>query len=134
MITKYAIENKKKAADPKRQKTSGQEKLFYKAEEELLLRQSEASFSFKTIFRETLEDGTKKNIAGGGQGAPETQYKLVYLIKYSEYQKRVKEMQGFLKSMVEWDYNSLIKDAQKVRAASNMLFESVVDELQSQQI
>jgi hypothetical protein len=43
-------------------------------------------------------------------------------------------MQGFLKSMDEWDYNSLIKDAQKVRAASNMLFESVVDELQSQQI
>ena len=70
MITKYAIENKKKAADPKRQKKSGQEKLYYKAEEELLLRHSEASFSFKTIFRETLEDGTKKNIAGGGQGAP----------------------------------------------------------------
>ena len=30
------------------------------------------SFSYKTIFRETMEDGSKKTIVGGGQGAPET--------------------------------------------------------------
>jgi hypothetical protein len=46
-----------------------------------------------------MEDGTKKNIIGGGNGAPETQYKLIYLIKYSEYEKRLKELQAFLKAL-----------------------------------
>jgi hypothetical protein len=38
-----------------------------------------------------LEDGTKKLFIGGG-GGPETHYKLVYLIKTSEYEKRIKEL------------------------------------------
>jgi hypothetical protein len=37
-----------------------------------------------------LEDGTKKLFLSGG--GPETPYKLVYLIKYSEYEKRIKEL------------------------------------------
>ncbi len=49
-----------------------------------------------------MDDGTKKNIVGGGKGAPETQYKLVYLIKYSEYEKRIKEIQPFLKALQVW--------------------------------
>jgi len=97
VITKYAVENKKRGA---KGTTGGEEKLYYKAEDEMFVRHAEASFAFKTTFRETLEDGTKKNIVGGGQGAPETQYKLVYLIKYSEYQKRARELQAFLKSLV----------------------------------
>ena len=63
------------------------------------MRSAEVSFSFKTIFRETLEDGTKKAIVGGGQNAPETQYKLIYLIKWSEYERRLKELGGFLKAL-----------------------------------
>lgn len=89
MISRYSIENQRKK-DLKRVKT--EEKLYYKAEDELFLRSAEISFSFKTIFRETMADGTKKSISGGGQGAPETQYKLIYLIKYSEYEKRIKEL------------------------------------------
>lgn len=46
-----------------------------------------------------MQDGTKKSIVGGGQNAPETQYKLIYLIKWSEYEKRLKELQGFLKAL-----------------------------------
>ena len=44
-----------------------------------------------------MADGTKMNIVGGGKNAPETQYKMDYLIKFSEYEKRVRELQGFLK-------------------------------------
>jgi hypothetical protein len=98
VISRYSIENaRRKGPDAKKQKT--EEKLYYKAEDDLFLRHCEASFSFKTIYRETLEDGTKKTIVGGGQGAPETQYKFVYLIKYSEYEKRLKELQSFLKAL-----------------------------------
>jgi hypothetical protein len=63
------------------------------------LRHAEVSFSFKTIYRETLADGTKKSVVGGGNNAPETQYKLIYLIKYSEYEKHLKELQPFLKAL-----------------------------------
>lgn len=63
------------------------------------MKHAEVSFSFKTIFRETLEDGTKKSIVGGGASAPETQYKLIYIIKYSEYEKRSKELQKFLQAL-----------------------------------
>lgn len=103
VISRYSIENQRRAAaaaaalDPKKQKL--EEKLFYKAEDELFLRTCESSFSFKTIYRETMDDGTKKIVIGGGQGAPEAQYKLVYLIKYSEYQKRIKELQAYFKAL-----------------------------------
>jgi len=71
VISRYTIENSRRVAgEQKRQKT--EEKLYYKAEDELFLRSAELSFSYKTIFRETMEDGTKKTIIGGGQGAPET--------------------------------------------------------------
>ncbi len=52
---------------------------------------AEVCFSFKTTFRETLEDGSKKIIIGGAGGS-ETHYKLVYLIKFSEYEKKIKEL------------------------------------------
>jgi len=98
VISRYSVENARRgASDQKRQKTD--EKLFYKAEDELFLRSAELSFSFKTIFRETMQDGTKKSIVGGGQNAPETHYKLIYLIKWSEYEKRLKELNGFLKAL-----------------------------------
>jgi hypothetical protein len=72
VISRFSIENARKGAgELKKQKV--EEKLFYKAEDELFLRSAEVSFSFKTVYRETMEDGTKKNIIGGGHGAPETQ-------------------------------------------------------------
>jgi hypothetical protein len=46
-----------------------------------------------------MQDGSKKVIVGGGNNAPETHYKLVYLIKWSEYEKRLRELQGFLKAL-----------------------------------
>ena len=53
VISRYSIENARRgASDQKRQKT--EEKLYYKAEDELFLRNAELSFSFKTIFRETM--------------------------------------------------------------------------------
>jgi hypothetical protein len=106
VISRYTIENPKKAAANasevglKRQKTS-EERLFYKAEDELFLRSAELSFSFKTIFRETMQDGSKKSIVGGGANAPETHYKLVYLIKWAEYERRLKELPGYLKALQE---------------------------------
>ncbi len=63
VISKYSIENQRKK-DLKRVKT--EEKLYYKAEDELFLRSAEISFSFKSTIRETMADGTKKNIIGGG--------------------------------------------------------------------
>lgn len=112
VISRYSIENAKSkrqaaaaAATNKRMRlttpssNAAEEKLYYKAEDELFLRSAEAQFSFKTIFRETMDDGTKKVIVGGGKNAPETQYKLVYLIKYSAYENRVKELGGFLKAL-----------------------------------
>lgn len=84
VISRYSIENarskKIQAAAAQANKrmrlttpsTTGEEKLYYKAEDELFLRHAEVSFSFKTIYRETMEDGTKKVIVGGGPNAPET--------------------------------------------------------------
>ena len=98
VISRYAVENSRKSAtDQKRQKID--EKIYYKAEDELFLRSAELSFSFKTIFRETMQDGTKKSIIGGGTNSPETHYKLIYLIKMSEYEKRLKELEGFMKTL-----------------------------------
>jgi hypothetical protein len=106
VISRYTIENPKKAATSdaplKRQKTSSaEERLFYKAEDELFLRSADLAFSFKTIFRETMQDGSKKSIVGGGANAPETHYKLVYLIKWAEYERRLKELPGYLKGLQE---------------------------------
>lgn len=94
MISRYSVENPRKGKAPVKE-----EKLYYKAEDELFLRSAELSFSFKTTFRETLADGTKLNIVGGGSKAPETQYKLIYVIKYSEYERRTKEIKAFLNAL-----------------------------------
>ncbi|CDW91073.1 UNKNOWN [Stylonychia lemnae] len=94
-ITRYTIENEKRDGLKKQKTEGGNTKLYYKAEDELFSRHAEVSFSFKTIFRETMQDGQKKNIVGGGSGAPETHYKMIYLIKYSEYEKRLKEIANF---------------------------------------
>ena len=42
-----------------------------------------------------MPDGTKKVVVGGG-GGPETHYKLIYLIKYSEFEKRLKDLGNYL--------------------------------------
>lgn len=68
VISKYTVENKKKGATENKQQKI-EEKLYYRAEDELFLRSAEMQFSFKTVFRETMQDGTKMNITGGG---PET--------------------------------------------------------------
>ncbi|TNV78286.1 hypothetical protein FGO68_gene12590 [Halteria grandinella] len=109
VISRYSIENARSKRQQAAQATnkrmrlatpsSTEEKLYYKAEDELFLRSAESHFSFKTIFRETMEDGTKKVIVGGGKNAPETQYKLVYLIRYSAYENRIRELNGFLKAL-----------------------------------
>jgi hypothetical protein len=38
-----------------------------------------------------MADGKKKSVIGGG-GGPETHYKMIYLIKYQDYEKRLKEL------------------------------------------
>jgi hypothetical protein len=48
-----------------------------------------------------MQDGTKKSIVGGGANAPETHYKLAYLIKWSEYERRLKELPSYLKALQE---------------------------------
>ncbi len=66
------------------------EKLWYKQEDDLFSQNAEICFSYKTTFRETMQDGTKKNIVGGG--GSETHFKMIYLIKFSEYEKRLKDL------------------------------------------
>jgi hypothetical protein len=90
VISRYSVENESRMGQ-KKQKV--QEKLYYKSEDDLFSKNAEVSFSFKTIFRETTEEGKKINIIGGN-GGPETHYKLIYLIKYSEYEKRGKELKN----------------------------------------
>ena len=92
VISKYAIENpKKNKGGQVEKKQKGDEKLYYKPEDEIFSKHAEVNFAFKAVFRETMEDGTKKTITGGG--GPETLYKMIYLIKYSEFEKRIKELQ-----------------------------------------
>ena len=88
MVSRYTLESEKRREN-KKQKVD--ERLYYKFEDDVFSKHAELSFSFKTVFRETLEDGSKRNIIGG-VGGSETHYKLVYLIKFSEYEKRLKEL------------------------------------------
>lgn len=80
----------------KKQKTAAAatERLYYKYEDELFSKHAEVSFSYMTTFRETMEDGNKQNFTGGN-GA-ETHYKLIYLIKFSEYEKRINELAKYI--------------------------------------
>eukprot|EP00347_Sterkiella_histriomuscorum_P017446 403349340 len=98
-ITRYTVDNmdlkKNKNQTQQEQPKTGNTKMFYKPEDELFSRHAEVQFSYKTTFRETMQDGTKKNVVGAGQGAPEIHYKMIYLIKYSEYEKRIREIPKF---------------------------------------
>jgi hypothetical protein len=85
VITRFTTANKKN----KNKKEIG-ERLYYKFEDELFSKHADVSFSFKTTFREVDEDGNKISIVGGNEG--EIHYKLVYVIKYSEYVKRISEL------------------------------------------
>ena len=90
VISRFTRENKKKG---KGKQESAGERLYYKYEDEVMSKGAEVCFEFKTRFKEVLEDGTKQFFTGGGiGGGPETHYKLVYLIRMSEYEKRLKEL------------------------------------------
>lgn len=80
----------------KQQKTDTvTQRLYYKPEDEFFSKFAEISFAYKTTFKETLADGSTKIVTGGGNG-PETHYKMIYLIKNSEYEKKLKDLPRFL--------------------------------------
>jgi len=70
------------------------ERCYYKYEDEIFQKSADISFAFKTTFRDVDEEGNKISIVGGG--GPESHYKLVYLIKFSEYVKKFPELEAFL--------------------------------------
>lgn len=54
--------------------------------------EAEASFTFVTTFRQLDDEGKKINITGS-TNAFETQYKLVYLVKWQSYLKKLQALQ-----------------------------------------
>jgi hypothetical protein len=63
----------------------------------LFSKQADVSFAFKTTFREVDENGKKISMVGElGSGNPEIHYKLIYLVKYSEYVKQLPELKKYL--------------------------------------
>ena len=56
---------------------------------------AEHSFTFMTTHKMTDEEGRKQYIQGS-RGGPETQYKLVYLIRFGEYVKKVAGLKKML--------------------------------------
>lgn len=55
--------------------------MYYHIEDKIFWPEAEASFTFMTTFR-YVDDAGKKQSVQGNQGGPETQYKLVYLIRF----------------------------------------------------
>lgn len=60
-----------------------------------MLPEAELSFSYLTTFRYVDDDGKKQNVQGA-QGGPETQYKLVYLLKFDTYVSKVAVLKKML--------------------------------------
>lgn len=81
VLSKYATKNQQT------EDAEGQQRMYYKWEDEVFEKESEMSFTYLTTFADTDDNG-KKVYSHGGGGA-ETQHKLVYLISFKEYLKQV---------------------------------------------
>ena len=80
VISKYTIPTGKQSQ--KRQKQTPEDnRMYYHIEDKIFWPEAEASFTFMTTFR-YVDDAGKKQSVQGNQGGPETQYKLVYLIRF----------------------------------------------------
>ena len=58
-----------------------------------MLGEAECSFAFPATFRSTDEEGGKINVVGRSAGSSETQFRLVYLIKWQKYLQKMKVLQ-----------------------------------------
>ena len=65
--------------------------MYYHVEDQYLWPGAEFSFTYMTTFRFIDDDGKKQSVQGA-QGGPETQYKVVYLIKYDQFVKRISQL------------------------------------------
>ena len=70
--------------------SKGEEKLFYKWEDNLLWQASDVSFTFKATFTTLDDDGNKQTYTGSRDGK-EVQHRLIYLIKYDRYLQEIKK-------------------------------------------
>lgn len=95
VLSKFSVPNACIAANPDRK-----ERLHYRWEDDVFERDAEVSFCYQSTFKEMAEDGTKSYIQGtcaqAGGGA-ETQYRIVYLISWKNYEKRIDTLAGYIK-------------------------------------
>lgn len=77
-----------------------EDRRYYHWEDQVFEKHSEICFHYLSTFKEVADDGSKSFIQGAcaqAAGGKETQFRLVYLIKWSEYKRLVPGLKAYVK-------------------------------------
>ena len=92
--SKFTVDNQSAKNKPKRD-----EWIYYRWEDSVFEPKAEISFNFQSSFKDVADDGKKSYTQGATEhvgGGSETQYRLIYLIKWDQYVKLSKQLQSHL--------------------------------------
>ena len=76
-----------------------EDRLYYHWEDQVFEKHSELVFNFLTTFKEMKEDGSSTFIQGAcaqAGGGKETQFRLIYLLKWSEYKRIISTLTAYV--------------------------------------
>ena len=92
--SKFTVDNQTAKTKPKRD-----EWIYYRWEDSLFEPKAEISFNFQSSFKNVADDGKKSYVQGATEsvgGGSETQYRLIYLIKWDQYVKLSNQLKSHL--------------------------------------
>lgn len=78
-----------------------EDRLYYHWEDQVFEKHADICIDFLSTFKEVNDDGMKKYIQGAcsqAGGGTETQFRLIYLLKWSEYERISGNLEEYLKA------------------------------------
>ena len=96
MLTKFTVPNDLVSQGAHK----AEDRLYYHWEDQIFEQNAEFSFNYMSTFKEVADDGKKNFIQGAcsqAGGGKETQFRLVFLIKWQDYKKVSQSLESYVK-------------------------------------